>query len=280
MIPISLIYRRLYHRLIGRKMSTYFYEPQLQFLGLSDGRRLAYQKIEGLPSHPTIIYVPGFTNGKDGEKPKRLVEFCKSMQYSFIRYDPICIGDSLGDWSTLEFEDWVESAATILEQVGSEKNIVIGSSMGGWISSWLATQPRYKDKIESLILIAPAVNFMRPFYASIVEQLPEEAKDILDRGEIYQIQDEFGTKPMKKSVAESSAKYELDLQNPIDIECPVRIFHGLADDTISYNCSAFLMEKIKSNDVELTFIKTSGHRFDDTKSMSLIEDSILKLAEA
>ena len=101
-----------------------------------------------------------------------------------IRYDPTCIGESLGDWKSLEFQDWVENAGTILENSGSEKNIVIGSSMGGWISLWLASQEKYKDRIQSLILIAPALNFLRPFYAEIVKKLPEEAQDILDRGEV------------------------------------------------------------------------------------------------
>ena len=101
-----------------------------------------------------------------------------------IRYDPICIGDSLGDWSTLEFEDWVENAGTVLKELGSDGNIVIGSSMGGWITLWLASQAQFKQKIESLIIIAPAVNFIRPYYAHVLKTLPKEAVEALDRGEV------------------------------------------------------------------------------------------------
>ena len=54
--------------------------------------------------------------------------------------------------------------------------------MGGWISLWLASQEEYKKKIKSMVVIAPAVNFIRPFYADILRKLPQEARDILDRG--------------------------------------------------------------------------------------------------
>ena len=56
------------------------------------------------------------------------------------RYDPSGIGDSNGSLETVEFSDWVENAATVLERLGSSDNVVVGSSMGGWISLILATQ--------------------------------------------------------------------------------------------------------------------------------------------
>ena len=56
------------------------------------------------------------------------------------RYDPSGIGDSDGSLETVEFSDWVENAATVLERLGSSDNVVVGSSMGGWISLLLATQ--------------------------------------------------------------------------------------------------------------------------------------------
>lgn len=56
--------------------------------------------------------------------------------------------------------------------------------MGGWISLWLASQEKYKRKINSMIVIAPAVNFLRPFYAEMLKNLPKEAQETLEKGEV------------------------------------------------------------------------------------------------
>jgi len=259
---------------LTRLMAT---DAQFKFLDLPNGKKLAYEKLEGSSKQPTVIYIPGFMSGKDGNKPAHFREYCKSKNYSYVRYDPICIGDSLGDWSTLEFEDWVENAGTVLKELGSDRNIVIGSSMGGWITLWLASQAQFKQKIESLIVIAPAVNFIRPYYAHVLKTLPKEAVEALDRGEIYQIQDESGMKPLKKAFAENCVKYEMDLSKAIEIECPVRMFHGHDDDTIPYKNSLHIMDMLKSENVELLYKKGSGHRFSDPDSLKLIEATLEKL---
>jgi len=251
--------------------------PIIKFLDMPSGNKIAYEKVEGSANMPTIVFVPGFMTGKDEDMPMNIREYCMKHNLSFVRYDPTCIGDSLGDWSSLEFQDWVENAGHVLEHLGSEKNIVIGSSMGGWISMWLASQEKYKNKIESLVVIAPAVNFLRIFYADIVEKLPEDARDTLERGEIYQIQDEYGMKPIKKSFAENSAKFELDLNSPIPITCPVKILHSVADDTIPYQSSLCIMEKMVSEEVELIYKKHGEHRFSDKKSLGLLKHCLENL---
>ena len=100
------------------------------------------------------------------------------------RYDPTCIGDSPGSWDTLEFRHWIENAEAVLEAVGAENNILVGSSMGGWISLLLASQSKLKQKIKALVLIAPALNFLRPFYQQIYANSGEHVRRSLDNGEV------------------------------------------------------------------------------------------------
>jgi len=249
----------------------------IKFLDLPNGNKIAYEKLEGSVELPTVMFVPGFMSGKDGDKPKHLREYNKN--YTYIRYDPTCIGESPGDWTSLEFQDWVENAGSILENLGSSQNIVVGSSMGGWISLWLASQEKYKEKVKSLLLIAPAVNFLRPFYAEIVRKLPQEVQDKLERGEIHQIEDQYGVKPLKKSFAENSAKFEIDLGQPIDISCPVRILHGVADDSVPYKSSLGIMELLVSEDVEVIYRKGAGHRFSEEESLKLLESNLEKIIQ-
>jgi len=248
--------------------------PIIKFLDMPNGRKIAYEKVDGCADMPTVMFIPGFMSGKDGDKPRHLREYCIKKNYTFVRYDPSCIGDSLGDWSSLEFEDWVDNAGNVLESLGSKNNIVIGSSMGGWISLWLATQEKYKRKINNMMVIAPAVNFLRPFYAEMLKNLPKEAQETLEKGEIYQLKDEYGIKPLKKSFAENSVKFELDLSKSIEIDCPVKILHGVGDATINYKNSLVIMEKIRSEEVELIYRKQAEHRFSDDYSLKLLENCL------
>ena len=100
------------------------------------------------------------------------------------RYDPTCIGDSPGSWETLEFRHWIEDAEAVLERAGGEKNVLVGSSMGGWISLLLASRSRLKQNIKGLVLIAPALNFIRPFYQQLYANSDENVQRALDNGEV------------------------------------------------------------------------------------------------
>ena len=101
-----------------------------------------------------------------------------------LSYDPSSLGLSEGDMDTVELSDWVEDAATVLETLGSKENIIVASSMGGWIGLWLASQKQLADKISGLVLVAPAVNFLRPHYQQVYSNLPSQDQQRLDRGEV------------------------------------------------------------------------------------------------
>ena len=59
--------------------------PIIKFLDLPNGKKIAYEKVEGSPNLPTVMFVPGFMSGKDGDKPKHLREYCIKQNYSFVR---------------------------------------------------------------------------------------------------------------------------------------------------------------------------------------------------
>ena len=99
-------------------------------------------------------------------------------------YDATSLGRSKGSIDTVELADWVDNAATVLETLGSKKNLLVGNSMGGWISLWLASQKQFADKISGLVLVAPAVNFPRIHYDEIYPTLSPELKQQLNRGEV------------------------------------------------------------------------------------------------
>lgn len=245
--------------------------PNIEYLKLKDGKTLAYEKLESSKStSKTVIYIPGFQSGKDGTKVSYLRQFCLDNNFSFIRYDPSSLGQSEGSMEMVEFGDWVDNAVTVLETLGSDDNVIVGSSMGGWISLWLASQVQLAEKISGLLVIAPAVNFIRPHYLTTYSNLPAEDKERLDRGEVVYIKyDENQDLGVRKSFAEKSSQY--------DVNCPVTILHGVGDQSVPYMNSIQIMNKLKTEDVELVFSKAADHHFSDSNSLQILSSSLQKM---
>jgi len=255
-------------------------------LTTSSGKQIAYDKVVSKEGRkPCVIYIPGFLSNKDGEKATFLKKYCMERDYSYIRYDPECLGESPGDFSTVDFSDWVSNAEDVLTMAGDAKNLLVGSSMGGWIAMILASRDDLKHKIAGVVLQSPAPNFIRHYYNQLMAKLPKEAVDIVESGEVFYFKRTFENEstptmyPVRKSFSENSEKLEIDLTQPIPITCPVKLLHGCEDESVPYVQSTKIMSLLATSDVDLTLRKSVDHSFVDETSLRLIGDSIDKLMD-
>ena len=263
---------------------------EVQYTVSKNGGRLAYHKVSG--TTPNVLYIPGlniqciedsfnysssfpgFMSGKDGEKAEHLKSHCTRLGRTFVRYDPTCMGDSEGSMEKVQFKDWVDDAAMVLVEQCEGPTVLVGSSMGGWISLLLATRSEFKHLVKGLVLVAPALNFFRPYYQQMVKELPLEQQEKLERGEMVAVEDEYGITYLRKSFADASADLELDLSKPLEVSLPCRILHGARDATIPCKNSVGLMENLAGNNVELVVRKEAEHRFSEPKSLQVLTESL------
>ena len=99
---------------------------QIKFLDLPNGKKLAYEKVDGSSNLPTVMFVPGFMSGKDGDKPKHLREYCMKKNYTFIRF--LC--KMLRKMYKLScFSDMIPPVLEILLATGHLWSFRIGSRM-------------------------------------------------------------------------------------------------------------------------------------------------------
>ena len=82
--------------------------------------------------------------------------------------------------------------------------------------------------------------------------------------------------PVRKAFQENSLEFEIDLSEKIDVECPVKILHGVLDDSVPYQNSLDIMNKLETNNVELFYRKFDGHSFTASESLDLLETTLLK----
>jgi len=243
---------------------------QTHHLQLGEGRSLAYQNVPGTKK-PTVVFVPGFHEytHMTGQKAQCLLRYCNINSYPCIVYDHECVGHSEGDVHQLKFTHWVEDAVRVVKQLTEGPVVMVGNSLGSWLSIIAATQLR--DSIHGLVLLAPALNYVWPYYHRYKSTLPPEVRARLESGDPHVITHELGDALLKFDFAEDSRRYELDISSPgsIAINCPVRIIHGLEDKEIEPLLSLQLANSLQSEDVDIVFRKNSDHQLEEPSDLEL-----------
>ncbi len=144
------------------------------FLALADGSRLAYRHLPGLT--PGILFCPGFNSDMQGQKALVLEQWCRAQGRQFTRFDYFGHGESSGSVEEGSIGRWRDDTLAVLDAVTGGPQLIVGSSMGGWLML-LAALAR-PARIAGLVGIAAAPDFTR---ALAREGLTAEQRDQLQR---------------------------------------------------------------------------------------------------
>jgi pimeloyl-ACP methyl ester carboxylesterase len=249
------------------------------FLPLDNGHTLAYHKFT--PKHnnndtPGVIFLGGFKSDMQGSKAIFLQDFCQKNDIPFVRMDYLGHGESSGVFTDFTIGDWADNVVTALDELTTGKQIIIGSSMGGWLML-LAAIAR-PNRLHSLIGIAAAPDFTEDLMWAA---LSDDEKTILERDGQYTLplechhvnQEDFEPYTITHRLITEARKHLL-LGNSISIECPVRLIHGLDDEDVPHRYSLSASEKIVSSDVQVILQKNGDHRMSTTESLSILESTL------
>jgi len=243
---------------MSRSLST---DPDIMtdpaYLDTAHGSRIAYRRGEG--SKPGAIFLGGLASDMAGTKATALELHAQARGRAFLRFDYSGHGRSSGRFEEGSIGLWRNDAVAALEHLSEGPQILIGSSMGGWIAL-LATlaQP---ERVAGLILVAPAPDFteriMRPALSA------DERRALEAHGRIEQ-PNPYGEEPtIITAHLLEEARTHLLLGGPIPITAPVRILHGQRDTDVPWQLSLELAGRLESADVETTLVKSGDHRLSD-----------------
>lgn len=253
-----------------------FSRVNVRHLEIAEDRKIAYKLTPG-KAGPTIIHVPGLNEytRMNGDKAMSLLRYCNINDYPCVIYDHECTGNSEGDTRNVLFSHWVEDLETVITRLTEGPIVLVGSSLGGWLA--LSVAKHHSHLIHGMILFSPAINYVWKYYEKHLDSLPKHVATRLKEGDIHVHTHEFGDALLKKDFAEDSRKHEIDLEQPIKIDCPVRIVHGMEDDEIKPDDLLKLVKNIKSNDVDLLFRKNGDHQLEAPEDMELFMNTIDRL---
>jgi pimeloyl-ACP methyl ester carboxylesterase len=224
-----------------------------------DGPNLAYQRVEPMGfgrNLPGVLFLGGFNSDMTGTKATALESFCRDRGQGFLRFDYSGHGRSAGDFREGSIGQWKDDALAILDLLTSGDQILVGSSMGGWIMLLLAlARP---DRVKALIGIAAAPDFTEKL---IWATLTDDERERLTRDGHLAQPSEYSATPYvitRKLIEE--ARDHLLLGSSIAIDVPVRLLHGMADRDVPFQTSLELAHQLGSSDVEICLVKEGDHR--------------------
>ena len=230
---------------------------------------LAYY-FNDLKSDTTIFFFGGYSSDMTGTKATALNNWTKSNGINYLRFDYSGHGQSSGDFGKGTLSKWLDEAKFFFENFKSKKNIIIGSSMGGWIA--LLTALKNID-VNGLIGIASAPDFTKNEWDKLSETEKEEFKS---NGSILFPDDDYGDYEVFYEFVKDGFQHEI-LNDKIEITCPVRLLHGKLDKVIAYNVSEKIIEQLSTSDKSLTIIEDGDHNLSRQEDLEILFTKIEEL---
>jgi pimeloyl-ACP methyl ester carboxylesterase len=237
----------------------------------SDGATIAYHRLEG--KAPGVIFLGGFMSDMNGTKATALESHCRQQGQAFLRFDYQGHGSSSGDFTDGTIGRWAKDAIHVLDEVTEGPQVLVGSSMGGWIML-LAALAR-PDRITALVGLAAAPDFTETL---MWQHYSPTTRETLERDGIYYAPSDYSDQPyaITLGLIEDGRKHML-LERPIAIHTPVHLIHGMKDDSVPWEHAMLISGRLLSDHVAVTLVKDGDHRLsreEDLDRMFAIIDTV------
>jgi pimeloyl-ACP methyl ester carboxylesterase len=223
----------------------------------ANGRRLAFRITQG--AGPATIWLGGFRSDMQSTKAQVIADWAAAKGRANIRFDYSGHGESDGRFEDGTISAWLDDALAVIRQKGGEAPILIGSSMGGWLSLLAARALQAEQKtLSGLVLIAPAADFTEDL---MWNGFSEEIRAAIDRDGVYHHPSDYSDMPtpITRALIEDGRRHRL-LEAPLKVGAPVRILQGMQDPDVPWQHVMKLVEHLAEDDVAVTMIRDGDHR--------------------
>lgn len=228
--------------------------------------KLAYCKHVFAESKVGVVFLGGLRSDMGGTKALALEAFCQEQRISFLRFDYMGHGMSDGEFTDGTIGVWKQNVLDVLDQLTEGPQVLVGSSLGGWLMVLAARERR--ERVAALVGVAVAPDFTEELMWEVFDA---DARAIIEREGAYEMPSEYSDCPytITRDLIEDGRRH-LVLREEIPIMCPVRLLHGMKDDDVPYAFSYRLAEQLASLDVEVLLEKGGDHRMSSEYSIGLL----------
>ena len=243
-----------------------------EFLITAQGRKIAYHKVEG--EGPGVVFLGGFSSDMEGSKATYLEAWAREKGRAFIRFDYSGHGESSEKFVDGCIGEWADDAYEVISHLTDGPQVLVGSSMGGWIS--LLVAKRMPARIAGMVGIAAAPDFtedsMWPSFSA------EQKAEVLEKG-LTLLPSEYGEAyPITRQLIEE-ARDHLVMRASLSLPFPVICLQGTQDRSVTRQTALNLLDHIASPDVSLTFLAGQDHSFSTAECLAVIDQNLRVLFE-
>lgn len=236
---------------------------------MSLAQSLAFKHTPG--TTPGVLFLPGFHSTMQGDKAQALEHFCQTNGVQFTRFDYSGHGDSPGLFEDGTIDQWRDDAIEILDSVCQGPQVLVGSSMGGWLATLTAlARP---DRVFAILGIASAPDLTEELIAPF---LSAAQRTVLENGGVIELANDYeNIDPHRfRQALLTSGKACCVLGQSLPLNCPVRLLHGMADTDVPWSLSERLLACFASEDAQLVLLKGANHRFSKPLELNLIQKTL------
>ncbi len=230
------------------------------------GTALAYRVTPG--KGPGVVFLGGFRSDMAGTKAVDLENWAREEGRAFLRLDYSGHGESGGDFADGTIGGWLADALAVIGAATEGPQVLVGSSMGGWIALLIARDR--PDLVAGLVTVAAAPDFTEDGYWAAFGAAERRALETVGHVEVPS---EYGDPYVITRGLIEEGRDRLVLRAPLPLPFPVRFLQGTADDAVPVATALRLLGHAEGADMRLTLVSGADHRFSGTDELALIRAS-------
>ena len=222
------------------------------FLAGPNGR-IAYRRQVG--HAPTVVWLGGYASDMLGTKASALSAHAARTGQGYLRFDYTGHGESEGRFQDGTISRWLQDAGHAIRTLAPGRKVLVGSSMGAWIT--LLHAMKHPAEIEGIVLVAPAPDFTERLLAP---RLGDDHREALVRDGIVCTGEPGDLASTYTRALFEDGRANLIMDGPITVPCAVTILHGMADNVVPTAHVIALAEAIDSPSLSVQLTKQGDHR--------------------
>ena len=258
--------------------------PQSILVGTgAEQRRIAYLREVGRGhGKPGLVWLCGLRSEMTSTKATAVAEWAHANGHDCLRFDCSGHGQSDGRFEDGTVTRWLEETRAAFEQLTQGPQVLVGSSMGGYMAllllrSLVSDCAPSAARIKGLVLIAPAWDLTRLMW----ERFPTSAKREIEEKGVYLRPSAYGDGPypITRAFIEDGNNHQIG-SAPFNPGRPVHILHGLQDPDVPWEHTLDLVAHLSGDWTRVAAVPDGEHRLSRPQDIDLLLETIQHVCNA
>ena len=263
--------------------------PPPDYLQLAAGGQLAYRRTDGSsqgivqgtvqgnvhPSLPGVVFLCGHGSDMEGTKALEVEVWAGKRGCGCLRFDYRGHGLSSGDFLDGNISSWTADCLAALDELTDGPQILVGSSLGGWLMLNVAlARP---TRVAGLVGIAAAPDFTEDL---LWAKFDDEQRRRIEADGVIALPNPYSDEPVRYPWhLVTDGRQNLRLRGDLEISAPMHLLHGMRDEEVPWQTATRIAAALTGSDVEVTLVKSAGHRFSEPDQLALLRAALDRMAD-